>query len=156
MSAEILRCPQGGILVVDGLVLSAWTRPYDVAAVALLDAAVATAARNAPAAVGALGIYRLKGMREMPGAVTREALAAVGGRYPVKVMVTVLDSSGFANAIIRLFLQGLGRLSSDSRMTIAATIDEGIEQLAAVGLDVGKVRGALERLTTEVFGSKPR
>ena len=145
MSAEILRCPQGGILVVDGLVLSAWTRPYDVAAVALLDAAVATAARNAPAAVGALGIYRLKGMREMPGADTREALAAVGGRYPFKVM-----------AIIRLFLQGLGRLSSDSRMTIAATIDEGIEQLAAVGLDVGKVRGALERLTTEVFGSKPR
>ena len=152
-AADILRCPRGALLVVDGIVLSAWTQAYDREAVDLLDAASAQAMKNAPTAVGALGIYRLKSVRGVPDAETRSALIAVGHRYPFKVMATVLDSSGFGNAIIRMFLQGLGFLGGDSTMTIAGSIEQGIEQVGAAGLDTTKLRAAIELLTAEVYGA---
>lgn len=151
--SDMIRCPQGGILVVDGVVLSAWTEAYDEAAVTLLGNAVAEASHRHPDALAAIGIYRIKRLREMPSAETRARLAAMGKSQPFKVMVTVLDSSGFGNALIRLFLTGLTNLlGKNSPMTIAESIDVGLSQVAATGIDISKLRPALVMLTTEVIG----
>ena len=150
VAAELVRCPQGALVVVNGVVLSAWTRPYDRAAVALLEQCVQHAATAG--ALGAMGIYRLGKLREMPDADTRAALAAVGEQYPFKIMTTVLDSNGFGNALIRLFLGGLvGLLPTDSPMAVASSVDEGLAQLAAVGFDVDALRPAVDVLMAEVF-----
>lgn len=86
---------------------------------------------------------------------TRQALAAVGKSYPFKVMTTVLDSSGFGNALIRLFLSGLtGLLPKDSPMAVASSVDEGLAQLAAVGFDVEPLRPAIALLIAEVFNKR--
>lgn len=140
-------------MVVNGVVLSAWTQPYDRDAVALLERCVQRAALQGP--LGALGIYRLGTLREMPAAETRTALAALGKAYPFKVMTTVLDSSGFGNALIRLFLGGLmGLLPKDSPMAVASSVDDGLAQMAAAGFDVEPLRPALELLVAEVFGKQ--
>lgn len=153
--ADIVRCPQGALVVVDGVVLSAWTEAYDRDAVALLERCVQQAARGG--SLAALGIYRLSKLREMPDAETRAALAAVGKAYPFKVMTTVLDSSGFGNALIRLFLGGLmGLLPKDSPMAVASSVDEGLAQLATAGFDTEALRPALELLVAEVFGTPER
>lgn len=153
VAADIVRCPQGAVLVVNGVVLSAWTKPYDRDAVALLEQCVQRAAQAG--ALGALGIYRLETLREMPDPETRQALAAVGKSYPFKVMTTVLDSSGFGNALIRLFLSGLtGLLPKDSPMAVASSVDEGLAQLAAVGFDVEPLRPAIALLIAEVFNKR--
>lgn len=150
VAADIVRCPQGALLVVNGVVLSAWTQPYDPAAVAVLEQCVQRAAQAGP--LGALGIYRLGKLREMPSAATRTALAAVGEKYPFKVMTTVLDSSGFGNALIRLFLGGvMSLLPKDSPFAVASSVDEGLAQLAAAGFDVAPLRPAIDLLMAEVF-----
>lgn len=153
-AADIIRCPQGGMIIVDGVVLSAWTEAFDEHAVGLLGDAVAEAARRHPTALAAIGIYRIKRLRELPSAEVRHVLATMGKAHPFKVMVTVLDSSGFGNAIIRLFLTGLTNLlGKSSPMAIAESIEEGLGQVAATGVDVSQLRPALALLTTEVFGA---
>ena len=152
-AADIVRCPEGGILVVDGVVLSAWTQAYNERAVALLETAVKAASSAQPDRLGALGVYRIKGLREVPSTETRSALASIGKAYPFKVMSTVLDSSGFANAVIRLFLTGLASVMGGSTpMVVAGSVDEGLAQLTDSGLDVDTVRPALALLMNEVFG----
>lgn len=151
-ASDIVRCPQGGLVVVNGVVLSAWTQAYDVNAVGLLEQCVARAAQD-PLGLAALGIYRVKGLREMPGSEVRTRLAALGKAHRFKVMTTVLDSSGFANAMIRLFVGGLtSLLGKDSPVAVAGSIDEGLAQLAATGIDIEPLRPALALLTAEVFG----
>lgn len=153
---DIVRCPEGGVLVVGNVVLSAWTQAYNERGVAMLGAAVERAAA-AHDVIGALGVYRIKGLREVPSAETRNALAAMGTKHPFKMMSTVLDSSGFANAIIRLFLSGLTQvMGAKAPMAVAGSVDEGLEQLRAAGFDADALREPLAILLGDVFGSSPK
>lgn len=155
-NGEIEILPEGGIVVVDNVVLNAWHTAYTLSAVQALDRALAQTAKTHGDRLCALGVYRYRRLRpaDMPNAETRALLAKTANAYAYKTVVTVLDAPGLFNTTVRLFIAGL---LSVSRMpnVIAESIDEGVALLGVSGCQTTAVEPVLRRLVDRVFAPPP-
>ncbi len=152
---QIVRCTDGGVLVEGTIVLSAWRRPYTMESASFIGEQIAAAARQ-PGPLVSFAVYRFPSMREPPGSDVRERLAAIGNAYPFHHAVNVFDSSGFANAMSRLFLAGVVALMRRRDMVaVTDSVEAGLLASRDAGVDLERWRGSLDALLLDTFGSSP-
>lgn len=151
--ARIERCADGGVLVEGSIVLSAWRRPYTLESSALIAAQIGLAAHE-PGPLVSFAVYRFPSMREPPSSGVRTYLARLGDSYRFHHVVNVFDSSGFANAMSRLFLTSVLTLMRRSDMVaVADSVETGLASCRRAGVDLAPHRAALDALLLDTFGT---
>lgn len=162
MKEPIQILPEGGIVVVDNVVLSAWHTAYTLPAmqalVASVDRAAAATAASHPAGLCTLGVYRFRRLRssDLPDAETRALLAKLGNAHKYRTLVTVLDAPGIFNSTVRMFIAGLMAIvKQKAPMSIAESLDEGLGLLSAAECDLAVVEPRLRELVATVFAPPP-
>ncbi len=154
MREPIQILPEGGIVVVDNVVLSAWHSAYTLPAMQALAASVDRAATEHPKTLCTLGVYRFKRLRssDLPDAETRALLARLGTAHDYVTLITVLDSPGIFNTTVRMFIAGLmSIMTKRTPMAIAESLDEGLGLLQGAGCDIAVVEPKLRELVATVF-----
>ena len=151
-NGEIEIVAEGGIVVVDNVVLNAWHTAYSYSAAEALERALSRAEQAHRGKLCALGVYRFRRLRpsDLPDAATRLLLQKVANAHAYRCVVTVLDTPGLFTTTIRLFAAGLVSMSKMPN-AVADSIDEGIGLLGAAGCDVAVVEPVLRRLVDRVF-----
>jgi hypothetical protein len=151
VTTPIERCADGGVVVDGTIVLSAWRKPFTVESTAFLAEHVARAARSAGPLVS-FAVYRVPSMREPPGADVREKMVELGNAYPFHHVVNVLDCSGFANAMSRLFLAGvIALMRRRDIVSVADSVENGLAISQRAGVDLTQWRPALDALLRDTF-----
>jgi hypothetical protein len=151
VTTRIERCADGGIVVDGTIVLSAWRKPFTVESTAFMTEQVARAARNAGPLVS-FAVYRFPSMLEPPGADVRAKMVELGNSYQFHHVVNVFDSSGFANAMSRLFLAGVVALMRRRDIvSVADSVENGLAMSQHAGVDLTRWRPALDALLRDTF-----
>ncbi len=154
MREAIQLLPEGAIVVVDNVVLSAWHTAYTLTAMQALAASVERAAKQQPKALCTLGVYRFKRLRtaDLPNAETRALLASLGTAHEYGALITVLDAPGIFNTTVRMFIAGLmAVMKQRTPMATAESLEEGLALLRAAGCDIAVVEPKLRELVATVF-----
>ncbi len=149
---EIVRCIDGGAVVVGSTVFSAWRKPYTPETVQFLIDQIDRAAHN-PGPLVSFGVFRFSTMRTPGNAEVRTKTAAALKTYNFHHTISVFDSSGFANAMSRLFAAGvLAMIPRKDKVHIVDTVDAGLQHSWNLGVDLSRVRCSLDALLTDTYG----
>jgi hypothetical protein len=141
-------------MVVGTIVLSAWRRPFTMESATFIGQQIAAAALNAGPLVS-FAVFRFPSIREPPGADVRAKLAALGNAFQFHHVVSVLESSGFANATTRLFLASVVALMRrrDEMVLVSDSVESGLVASRESGVDLEPYRTSLNALLLDTFGT---
>lgn len=150
---QLARCADGAAVVVGSVVFSAWRKPYTPETVQFLIDQIDMAARNTGPLVS-FAVFRFSTMRAPTNAEARAKTTAALTAYNFHHTVSVLDSSGFANAMSRLFVAGvLAMMPRRDKVHMVDSVEAGLRQSWSLGVDLSRARSSLDVLLSDVYAS---
>lgn len=146
--------PQGAILVVGDVMLSAWRRPYQLES---LDDIARTVDGHDPDHTGALislSVFRFDRVRpaDFADMAIRKKMVELSQTCRFKMAVNVLDGPGLVNSTIRLGLAGMMTvLRMPYPVTTVSSVDNALRALPDGPRDADRLRAALRELEQKVW-----
>lgn len=151
---DIVRCADGGAVVVGSTVFSAWRKPYTPETVQFLIDQIDRAAHN-PGPLVSFAVFRFSTMRAPGNAEVRAKTAEALKAYNFHHTISVMDSSGFANAMSRLFVAGvLAMIPRRDKVHVVDSVEAGLQESWKLGVDLSRVRSALDALLPDTYGTR--
>lgn len=153
LAPEVTRCADGGAVVVGSTVFSAWRKPYTPETVQFLIDQIDRAAHN-PGPLVSFAVFRFSTMRAPGNAEVRAKTAAALKAFNFHHTISVLDSSGFANAMSRLFVAAVLRMiPRQDKVYVVDSIEAGLQQSWNLGVDLSRARSSLDVLLADTFNA---
>lgn len=154
LAPDVVRCVDGGAVVVGSTVFSAWRKPYTPETVQFLIDQIDRAAHN-PGPLVSFAVFRFSTMRAPANAEVRAKTVEAMKAFNFHHTISVLDSSGFANAMSRLFITAvLAMIPRRDKVYVVDSVDAGLQQSLNLGVDLWRARSSLDALLADTFATR--